>query len=129
MHPGLMMMPGTGGGAQSPASTPGAGAGAGAGAAVGADVLSDAVNDNNEGVTDNPYDVPIDNNGSGGDGFGGEGESQSEPEWATFEEADHGFTEEPNDESWGSEFSESGGDGEGSRGLFDVINDIFGGDN
>lgn len=137
MHPGLMMMPGAGGGTPAPTPAPGAGGMGGAGAAVGADVLSDAANGSGDGSpSDDPYEVPLndsegnlnDEGTSGTTSFDQTEDRSGESEWATFEEADHGFAEEPDNDDWDSGFGSDGGDGEeSSKGLFGVLSDIFGG--
>lgn len=137
MHPGLVTMPGAGGGTPAPTPAPGAGGMGGAGAAVGADVLSDAAGDVGDGSPSNdPYEVPLGDSESslneerapGNSGFEPTDGASDEQEWATFEEADHDFAEEPDNDDWDSGFDSGSGDGEEvSRGLFGVLSDIFSG--
>lgn len=93
----------------------GAGGAGAAGAAVGGDVLSDAANAQGDEVADDPYDTPLND---------GEGQEGGQGDWATFEEPDHGFSEESGDDSWGEGAADGGSEGGG--GLFDVMKDIFG---
>lgn len=133
-----MMMPGAGGGTPAPTPAPGATGAGGAGAAVGADVLSDAAAGNNEDSSArDPYEVPLndgenninDQGDFGSSGFETTDAAPGEQEWATFEEADHGFADEPENDDSDSWFGTDSGDGgESSGGLFGVFSDFFGGD-
>lgn len=136
MGPGMMMpMPIPGGGAG------GGAGGAGAGTVVGAEAASEAMMGGGE---DNQGDAAEFGSGDGGDvdpasGFeaaSGEAPGQGS-EWATFEEPDYGFQDDPTndgmDDDWGSGGGESegwgssdgGGDGEGSGGLLELIKSVF----
>lgn len=146
MNPGMMMMPGGGVG----------GGGGGAGAAVGADVLSESMISeeelsegegavptppasgfeadaspssdpfNPQAASDDPYGTPMNQSD----------ENINPDDWATFEEPDHGFAEEPEGEAeesggmfsglFGGDDDDDGDDGdEGGGGLFGVVTSIF----
>lgn len=160
MHPGLMMMPGGGGSGGEvdsdgdgnvapvpPSSNTGMG---GAGTVVGADVLSDIAQEQSSGTqsggTADPSGPPTDQQDpfaqSRPDDFPkpdanvDSGDTAQQSEWATFEEADHGFQEDPyadentwsggGDDSWnGDGGGMSDGDGEGGGGVIGTIMDMF----
>lgn len=139
MHPGLMMMPGGGGAAPQP-PPPNAGMG-GAGTVVGADVLSDMAHDQQPGPDPAPLDSP-DTPSDNQDPFSqpqanvDPGDTAQQSEWATFEEPDHGFEDDPyadkntwtgeGDDSWSGDGAGLGdGDGEGGRGVIGAIMDVF----
>lgn len=138
--PGYMMMGGGGGGggAGGPAGAgvpAGAGGAGGAGTAVGADILSDAaagtagtegMGPEGDGWANEGWE------GSGGDqGWSESGTEQGgdESPWATFEEADHGFQQDPgmDEDTWGGagDIDLGGGDEETSRGVIGMIMELF----
>lgn len=121
-----------------PAGGMGGGAGS-AGAMAGADVAAGALSGENDEFDDGLG--PVDGDSVNNDGFVNNDSFPNEEaptgdfappdnannEWGKFEEPDYGFQDDPSDDDdWGSG---SGGDsGEGGGSFFDVLSDIFSGD-
>eukprot|EP00177_Eucheuma_denticulatum_P004439 GFKZ01008063.1.p1 GENE.GFKZ01008063.1~~GFKZ01008063.1.p1 ORF type:complete len:467 (+),score=60.27 GFKZ01008063.1:106-1506(+) len=141
MHPGLMVPMGGGGQPAPVPPTPSTGMG-GAGTVVGADMMSDMAQESGAvGASDDPA-TPISDqeqldqpeqeffSGAGMDS----NNSTEESEWATFEEPDHGFQQDPSADAdtWSSDGDGWGGDtsggddgGEGGGGVIGTIMSIL----
>lgn len=147
MHPGLMMMPGGGGGGGNsdsdgdgsavpvpPSSNTGMG---GAGTVVGADVLSDMAQEQSSGPSthqQDPFTQPrsADSPEPDANVDTGDAAQQQQSDWATFEETDHGFQEDPyaDENTWSGDGDSGGGgmgDGDegGGGGVIGTIMDMF----
>lgn len=132
MYPGIMPIPGAGGGA-APVPPVGGGAGA-AGSVAGAEAMSGAMEG---GDIEDQYKVSMNDEEpvqdlppTNDDGQFDPASDANQSEWATFEQPDHGFDETFKDDSAWSEGNETWSDGvdggeEGGGGIFGIIKGIF----